>query len=335
MIFVTGATGFIGAHLLYQLIGGGNEGVALKRPSSNLQLVKDVFKYYTRDYETFFSKVDWVDGDILEYNTLLEVTQKADEIYHGGAMVSFDPGDKYKMLDANIRGTANVVNAALENEVPKVAYISSVAALDPAREGQVITEEFFGNFPSRDSNYGESKFKAELEVWRAVEEGLNAVVVNPSVVLGPCIPLKGPGGFFKVIRKGIGFYPYGMTGFADVRDVCSILIKLMQNNMVNERFIVSEGNHTYKELFQQIAQAFQSKIPQREIKPFMTDIAWKLERVRSKLFMQKPRITRELHESAHKRVRYSNEKVKQMLGHQFISLQQSIADTVSSLEHIG
>lgn len=332
MIFVTGATGFIGAHLLYYLISGGNEVVTMKRPSSNLQFVKDVFKYYTRDYEDFFSKIEWIDGDILEYQTLLEATQKADEIYHGAAMVSFDPGDKYKMLNTNIRGTANVVNAALENGVQRVAYISSVSALDPAREDKVITEEFFGNFPRRYSNYAESKFKSELEMWRAVEEGLNAVVVNPSIVLGPCIPLKGPGRFFQVIKKGIGFYPSGMTGFVDVRDVCSILIKLMQKDLINERFIVSEGNHTYKELFQLIAEAFQSKIPQREIKPFVTDIAWKFERIRSKLFMQKPRITKELHQSAHKQVRFSNEKVKNMLGHQFISLQQSIDDTVRSLD---
>ncbi|MCF8335022.1 MAG: SDR family NAD(P)-dependent oxidoreductase [Bacteroidales bacterium] len=332
MVFVTGATGFIGSHLLYHLINGGNKVVALKRSSSDLQYVKCVFRFYTRDYETHFRKIDWVDGDITEYDTLLEVMRRADEVYHGAAMVSFDPADKYKMFDINIVGTANVVNAALQNGVGKLACISSVAALDPAREDQVVTEEFFGNFPQRYSNYAESKFHSELEVWRGVEEGLNAVVVNPSIVLGPCIPLKGPGNFFKVIKKGIGFYPGGMTGFVDVRDVCGILINLMQRDIMNERFIVSEGNHTYKELFQLIAEAFQSKMPRRELKPFVTDIAWKLERFRSKLLLQKPRITKELHQSAHRRVRFSNDKVKNRLNHQFIPLHQTIADTVNSLD---
>lgn len=331
MIFVTGATGFIGAHLLYYLISGGNEILALRRSSSNLQYVKNVFRYHTRDWETLFNRINWTDGDVTDYDSLLEATQGIDEVFHGAAMVSFDPGDKYKMLNTNIRGTANVVNAALENGVRKLAYISSVAALDPVKENQIITEKFFGNFPQRYSNYAESKFKSELEVWRGTEEGLNAVVVNPSIVLGPCIPMEGSGSFFKVIRKGIGFYPSGMTGFVDVRDLCSILIKLMQHDFINERFIVSGENHTYKELFQLIAKQFQTKIPQRELKPFITNIAWRLERIRSRLFLQKPRVTKELHQSAHKRVRFSNEKVKKMLDYQFIPLEQTIADTVESL----
>lgn len=332
MVFVTGATGFIGAHLLYNLINAGNEVVAIKRATSDLQYVKRVFEFYTSDYDSLFTKIRWIDGDIMEYDALLENMKGADEVYHGAAMVSFDPGDKYRMLQTNIRGTANVVNAALENGVEKLAYISSVSALDPPKEGQIITEEFFGNFPQRYSNYGESKFQSELEVWRAVEEGVSAVVVNPSIVLGPCIPSKGSGNFFKVIRKGIGVYPTGMTGFVDVRDVCSILVKLMQQNILNERFIISEGNHTYKELFQGIAEAFQSKVPRRELKPFLSDIAWRLELIRSKLFFQKPRITRELHQSAHKQVRFSNKKVKRTLDYSFIPLQQSITDTVKSLD---
>ncbi|MFP4622190.1 MAG: NAD-dependent epimerase/dehydratase family protein [Bacteroidales bacterium] len=333
MVFVTGATGFIGAHLIYHLIGGGNEVVAIKRATSDLQYVKRVLGFYTRDFEALFRKIKWIEGDIMEYDTIVEGMQGADEVYHAAAMVSFHPGDKYRMLNTNIRGTANVVNAALERGVKKLAYIGSVSALDPAKEGEVITEEFFGNFPQRYSNYAESKFQSELEVWRAIEEGLNALVVNPSIVLGPCIPLKGPGSFFKVIRKGIGFYPTGMTGFVDVRDVCDILIKLMQKDLMNERFIISEGNHTYKELFQLIAEAFHSKIPRRELKPFITDIAWKLERIRSKLFFQKPLITKELHQSAHKQVRFSNEKVKDTLNHSFITFQQSIEDTVKSLDY--
>lgn len=330
MTFVTGATGFIGAHLLFHLISEGYDVLALKRPSSNLEYVKRVFEYYTSDYEKLFGKIEWIDGDIMDYDALFEATQHADEVYHGAAMVSFDPADKYKMLNTNIRGTANVVNASLENGVQKLAFISSVAALDPSREDQVITEEFFGNFPQRYSSYAESKFKSELEIWRGVEEGLNVVVVNPSIVLGPCIPPEGPGSFFRVIRKGIGFYPTGMTGFVDVRDVCGILVKLMQRNYFNERFIVSEENHTYKELFQLIAEAFQTKVPRRELKPFITDMAWKLEFIRSKLFFGRPRLTKELHQSAHKRVRFSNEKIKQTLNHSFISLDQCITDTVNS-----
>ena len=331
MVFVTGATGFIGAHLLYHLVNAGYDVVALKRPMSDLTYVKRVFGFYTADPEKYFKAVHWRTGNILEYENLLAYTRDADEIYHLSAMVSFRPGDKHKLLQTNILGTENVINAALEHGIRKLAYVSSVSALDPVRENQVITEQAFGNFPQRYSNYAESKFKSELEVWRGVEEGLNAVVINPSIVLGPFMPLKGPGALLKVIQKGIRFYPRGMTGFVDVRDVCHILLRLMQENFINEGFIVSEGNYAYKELFQMIAEKMDSRIPHRELNPLITNIAWRIERLRSFLFHQKPLVTKELHQSAHQKVRFSNKKIRHALGYQFMPLQQTIEDTLACM----
>jgi dihydroflavonol-4-reductase len=335
MVFLTGATGFIGAHLLYHLVNQGYDVIALKRPLSDLTYVKRVFSFYAFDPELIFNRVHWRTGNILDYENLLEISRDADEIYHLSALVSFLPGDRHKLLQTNIQGTAHVINAALEHGTRKLAYISSVAALDPVREHQVITEQDFGNLPQRYTNYGESKFQSELEVWRGVEEGLNAVVINPSVVLGPFMPLKGPGALLKVIQKGISYYPRGMTGFVDVRDVCHVLLRLMQENIINERFIVSEDNHTYKDLFQMIAEKMDSKIPHRELNPFITNMAWRVERLRSFLLHQNPLITKELHQSAHQKVRFSNEKIRKTLGYQFIPLQRSIEDTLVCMNNTG
>ena len=333
MIFVTGGTGFVGAHLLRHLVSRQEKVLALKRPQSNTEYTKRVFQTYPDDPSGLFRQVEWVDGDVLDYEGLLEATRQAEAIYHAAAHVSFDPAQQRTMLETNIRGTANLVNVALENGVERVAYISSVAALDPAKEDRVVDELQFGNNPTRYSAYAESKFQGELEIWRGVEEGLKAIVVNPSIIIGPLAPAEGPGGFFQSIRKGLGFYPSGVTGFVDVRDVCRAVLELMDRGLYNERFILSQDNHSYRHVFQTIARAFNRRVPGKKIPSFATALAWRLEWMRAKLMKDKPRITREIHESAHRQVHFSNEKIRNAIGFQFIPIEQSIQDTVEHFEN--
>jgi len=333
MIFVTGGTGFVGAHLLRHLVYSHGKVLALKRTNSNTEYTRQVFQTYSDDPPNLFNQVEWVEGDVLDYDSLLEATPQVDTIYHAAAMVSFDPSSRQSMLETNIRGTANVVNVALEHGIDRIAYISSVAALDPAKEDREVNELQFGNNPARYSAYAESKFQGELEIWRGVEEGLKAVVVNPSIIIGPLAPEDGPGGFFQSIRKGMVFYPMGVTGFVDVRDVCRSVLELMDRGIYNERFILSQDNHSYRHIFQTIARAFNTRVPGKRIPPFATALAWRLEWMRSKLFNGKARITREIHESAHRQVHFSNEKIRNAIDFQFIPIEQSIQDTVEYFEY--
>jgi len=329
MIFVTGGTGFIGAHFLYHLLNKGEEVLALRRHSSDVNYVKKVFSTYTNNYKPLLDKLTWAEGDIEDYYLLLRHLDQVNVIFHLAALVSFDPGDRYKMLATNVRGTSNIVNAALEKGVPHLVYLSSVGALDPVKKEDYTTESNFANNPKRASRYSASKFKSELVVWRGIEEGLNALIVNPSVVLGPAIPKKGTGKILTNIQKGLRYYPAGITGFVDVRDVCKATLSLYNKQIFNERFILSEGNYSYKKILQLLSNEYGNNPPEKILSSKLTSLAWKLEWLRSKIFGGKPRISKEIHNSAHNQVYFSNEKVKERLQYEFIPIEQTIKDTVA------
>jgi nucleoside-diphosphate-sugar epimerase len=206
--------------------------------------------------------------------------------------------------------------------------MSSVGALDPAKPGEQITEEHFANNPKRNSSYAESKFKSELEVWRGIEEGLNAVIVNPSIVLGPGIPNKGTGKLLDKIKKGLKYYPNGITGFVDVRDVCNTTLELFKKEYFNERFILNQGNYSYKKILELMSEAFGNNPPKKPLNPKLTSFGWKIEKIRTSLFGGKPLITKEIHNSANNKVHYSNNKIRETIGYQFIPIEKTIKDMV-------
>lgn len=331
MIFFTGGTGFIGAHFLYHLMKKGEEVIALHRKNSDLEYVKNIFKYYESESLSLFDKIRWIEGDVTDYPFLVQNISHVDAIFHLAAMVSFNPKDYYRLMEINTKGTENIVNLAIEKDIPHLVYLSSVGALDPGKKGEKITEDDFGNNPKRMSKYAESKFKSELEVWRGIEEGLKAVIVNPSIVLGPGVPEEGAAKIFQKIRKGLKYYPEGITGFIDVRDVCKATLDLYYRGILNDRFILSEGNHSYKEIFELIAENYELRAPDKLLNPRLTGFAWRAERIRQKLFRGNPVITREMHNSMHNQVYFSNNKIREKLGYDFIPIAKTIEDTVSFL----
>ena len=185
MIVVTGGTGLVGAHLLYDLCKKHEHVRALKRQNSDLKQVKKTFFYYSHDAENLFQKIEWVNADVTDYFSLEDAFKDAKQVYHVAAMVSFHEKDNRKMMEINVKGTANVVNAALHHKIEKLCYVSSIAALGRPDANELATEETPWKDSDKSTAYSISKYKAELEVWRGIEEGLNAVIVNPSVILGP------------------------------------------------------------------------------------------------------------------------------------------------------
>ncbi|MFP4047805.1 MAG: NAD-dependent epimerase/dehydratase family protein [Bacteroidales bacterium] len=328
MIFVTGGTGFIGAHFLFHLLEEGEEVIALRRPESNLNYVKRVFSWYTDQYDKYADKIKWLEGSIENPYVFAEELKDVDAILHLAAMVSFYPAEKYMMKEINIKGTAGMVNLALEKGIQHFIYMSSVGALDPVRQGEYITEQAFGNNPVRNSVYGESKFKSELEVWRGIEEGLNAVVVNPSIVIGPGMPMEGFGKILDRVKKGLNYYPGGTAGFVDVRDVCGATWELYNKKYFNERYILSEGNYSYKDILSIISNEYGVPQPSKPINRTLSSLAWRIETLRSKLTGIKPLITKEMHLSANNQVYFDNSKIKAALGYQFIPIEKTIRDMV-------
>jgi nucleoside-diphosphate-sugar epimerase len=331
MIVVTGGTGLVGSHLLYELTSKGIRVKALKRNTSNIENVLRTFGYYSENANKLFSLIDWAEGDILDLVSLEEAFEGASKVYHTAAFVSFVPSSKRKILKNNIQGTANVVNACLTKKVGKLCHVSSVAALGNAVDGLPTNEEMIWSPSKQRSYYSVSKFHSEMEVWRGIEEGLSAIIVNPSLILGPGNWDNGSSALFKTIYNGLKFYPPGITGFVDVRDVAKAMVQLMDSSISGERFILNSEDWKFEKVFQHIAKEFGKPIPSIEVKRWMGSLAWRAEWLRYLITGKEPQITCETVASGFNKSGFSNEKIKQSLGFQFIPIAQSISETARIL----
>jgi nucleoside-diphosphate-sugar epimerase len=327
MVFVTGGTGFLGAHLIYHLLFEGKHVIALKRETSKMDLFNRIFSFYQISPEHLKGTLKWVDGDILNMGQMDEmIGMNITEIYHAAAIVSFQPHDRADMFRSNINGTANLVNAALNKNIRKFCHVSSIAAIGRGENQKSIDETTLWKASRRNSNYAISKYGAEREVWRGIEEGLPAVIINPSVILGPGEIHSGTGKMISVVLKGLKFYSEGCNGFVDVRDVAAIMKRLTESDISGERFIVSAENQTYHEIFSMIATETGQKPPYFKATQLMGQLAWRLSYLQGKLTGTKPLITRETAVTAGNTFLYSNQKIAKTLNHQFIPVNLSIRD---------
>ena len=322
LYLVTGGTGLVGSHLIQHLVRTGKRVRAIRRPGSDLS----VFGRFLGE-PSLSQLVDWVDGDILDIFSLLDAMDGVSKVYHTAALVSFLPSDRKKLLKVNAGGTANVVNAALEAGVSKLCHVSSVAALGRDEKQGMITENNKWTSSGSNSNYAISKYSAEREVWRGVAEGLPAVVVSPSIILGASDWNKGSSKMFGNIRKGMKFYTTGVNAFVDVRDVVRIMDLLMEGDISNEAFILMSENLCYRDFFNMIAENLKVEPPSIKASPWIAEIAWRVEKLRHIFSGSNPLITRETARTANRQHLYSNEKVRTLLGYEFIPVSRSIEDT--------
>nr|WP_320020694.1 NAD-dependent epimerase/dehydratase family protein [uncultured Draconibacterium sp.] len=336
MIFVTGGTGLVGAHLLYELCKTGEKVRVLKRESSNLKQVKKTFAYYTDDAQQLFESIEWVDGDILDYFSLEKLLKGVTEIYHCAAIVSFESKERQRMISNNVEGTANLVNAAIENGVKKICHVSSIAALGKMQNGDPVTEETNWVPSKKNSAYSESKFYSETEIWRGIEEGLDAIIVNPSIIFGPANWENGSAKIFKTIWDGMKFYTKGVTGFVDVFDVVRPMIKLMDaenfESCKNQRYILSAENLSYQQVFAQIAETLQKPKPTIWASDFLMGFVWRAATFAS-WFTRKPSlITREAATGRNAVNNFDGSKIFRMITHEYLPIAESIKKTASFLQ---
>lgn len=335
MIFVTGGTGLVGAHLLYELTKSGKKVKALKRVTSNLQQVLKTFAYYTDKPQELFDRIEWVNGDILDYYSLEILLVGISEIYHCAAIVSFVSKERQQMIANNVEGTANLVNAAIENGVKKICHVSSIAALGKLQNGEPVTEETNWVPSKKNSGYSESKFFSEAEIWRGIEEGLDAVIVNPSIILGPGNWENGSAKIFKTVWDGIKFYTKGVTGFVDVIDVVKPMIELMEdtnfNKFKNQRFLLSAENLSYQTVFSQIADAINKPRPNIWATNILMAFVWRAATVAS-WFTRKPSlITKEAATGRNEINNFSGSKITQSINYSYLPISESIKTTARFL----
>ncbi len=329
MVLVTGGTGLVGSHLLLHLIENGERVRAIYRKLETIQKTKNLFSYYKK--ENLFEKINWLEADILDVPSLEIAFENVEYVYHCAAFISFDPKDEDAIRKTNIEGTANVVNFCLAKNVQKLCFISSIAALGDLKENEkIITEETEWNPEKSHSDYGISKFGAEMEIWRGQQEGLNSVIVNPGVILGPRIWEEGSGILFKKIKNGFPYYCKGTTGFIAVTDVVKIMVQLMKSEVKNERFALVANTISFQELFNSMADALKVKRPSVYISPFVTGILWRIDWFFSAFFRTKRILDKETAIASYSTNLYSNEKIKNALKINFLDIHNYIKE-ISSL----
>jgi len=329
-VLVTGGTGFIGAYIIKELVEKGYTVRAIRRS------IKLPF-FISPD---IINKVEWVNGDVLDVISLNEAMQDVDAIIHSAAVVSFDKRERAQMYNTNVDGTANVVNLSLENGIKKLVHISSISALGRTATGEKVNEEKKWVESKLNSHYGISKNKAEMEVWRGMGEGLDAVIINPSTVLGFGNWHDSSCAIFKNAYKSFPWYTKGVNGFVAVEDVAKVAVLLMESNITEERFIINDENWEFKKLFDAIADGFGHKHPKWEATPFLSSIAWRMEKMKSFLKNAKPLLTKETARIALSKTYWQNDKIlKALPGFSFTALESSItkacknyADAVNNMQ---
>ena len=315
-VFLTGATGFVGAYLAHYLLKKGYSIKALHRPHSAFHLVADIQ-----------NKIEWVEGDITDPYFLEEAMKDCTLVYHAAALVSYNSADNEQMLKINAEGTANMINAALHVGIRKFLYVSSIAALGRKEFVSIFDENSVWENNKLNTGYAISKFKGECEVWRGIEEGLEAIIINPAVILGAGYWHQGTGNYFTQVQKGMPFYPKGSTAFVDVRDVAKVAIKLMESNLSAERFVLCSENTSYLTLFTKIAEELNAEVPRWTLPSWSEGLLWRADAIKAKILGNKPLITPEILQNMQNSFTYSNEKLLKAINYTFVPFSKTIADT--------
>ena len=308
MVLVTGGTGFLGSYIIKQLVEKGYAVRAIRRTNKlPFWISKDVFN------NTSAGSVEWIDGDVLDVVALQDAMEGIDAIIHSAAVVSFATRDRKNMYQVNVEGTANVVNMALEKNVRRLVHISSVAALGRTASGGHVNEEKQWEESKVNTHYAKSKFKAELQVWRGINEGLEGVILNPSTILGYGDWHSSSCAIFKNIYEGFNWYTSGINGFVEVEDVARAAILLMESNISEQRFIVSGDTWSFQKLQDTIADGFGKKRPTKKATPLLMAFAWRMEKLKSLFTGKKPLLTKESARVAQSQTWFENDKIRKAL----------------------
>lgn len=329
MILVTGGTGLVGAHLLLRLIEDNPKVRAIYRNEKNISKTKNLFEIMNK--ENLFSKIEWFKADLNDVPELEEAFIDITEVYHCAAMVTFTSSENEKMQKVNIEGTANMVNLSLAFDVEKFCHISSIATLDETIIGTNLIDETSNWNPNgTHSDYAISKFGGETEVWRAAQEGLNVVIVNPGVIFGIGFPNQGSGEIITKMKAGFPFYTDGKTGIVSVNDLVNCMIELMDKKIFNQRFILVSENISYKDLFEKICKLLNKKTNFLEAKKWMLAIAWRMDWLLTALIPNKKRsLTRDLAAASFTKDVYKNDLVKKTLNFEFETSDKFLKDIIS------
>jgi nucleoside-diphosphate-sugar epimerase len=321
MILITGATGFLGSELALQLV---SEGLTIRCTKRSTSVIPEILKPYAR-------QIEWVEAELMDVFALESALDGVGQVYHCAAWVSLKQADKASMIRENVTGTANLVNLCGLNHV-RLVHTSSVAAIGLAKPGDLITENHHLDQAIETDGYALSKLESEMEVWRGIAEGMDAVIVNPAIIIGANAGTNGSGQLFETVRKGLKYYTSGSCGFVDAQDVAKCMIGLMNSDITAERFIISAENCTFRQITAEIAEGFGIKPPSIYASPWMLGIAWRGARFWAWLTGSSPAIDKVSAQSASIIRDYDNSKIKKAIGTEFKPVSESVKEICAALK---
>lgn len=318
MILVTGGTGLVGSHLIYQLTLENNAIRATHRADSDIERVKLLFKFYSKDFNQLFKKIEWIEADLNNLSQLQDAFKDISFVYHCAAYISFDPSRYETLRRVNIRGTANIVNLCINNKIKKLCHVSSVATL--GYNIKEIDENNYWDGNKHKSAYAISKYGAEMEVWRGVQEGVKSVIINPGVIIGPGFSKSAFGTIIKMVTNKKRFHTCGKTGYVDVRDIANIMIRLMNSKIENERYILVNKNLSYKKVIDMVSSNLGMKNKSTFVSKSKLKIALVFDLVSSKFFNKERKLSKALCKTLTRNFNYSSKKIKKNLNFEFTSI---------------
>jgi dihydroflavonol-4-reductase len=328
MIVVTGGTGLLGAHLLLELAKEDAPVRVILREGTSPEKVLSVWKYYHENPRSLLERFEWHYADLTNRADVHEALDGAVQLYHCSGLVSFDPRLRRRLWEINFSITRNLVDECLSLQGIRMVHVSSVAAIKGSDSGEVNSES--DGWPVKSSSvYARTKTAGEMEVWRGITEGMEAVIVNPSVILGPGNWKSSSARIVDVVYNRLPFYTSGVTGFVDARDVASAMLVLMKSTISGERYILNAANVSFRELFEKMAASLQRKAPAHYASPFLTSLAWRAERIKSFLTRNEPVITRSSARSAHAKQAFSSDKIKKDTGFTFREIDETIREVAA------
>jgi len=298
---------------------------ALFRNEKGKSEVFKLFQFYGK--EKLFSQVEWVKGDVEDADDMFDLTEGIDTVFHCAAIVSYHKKDASRMLEVNINGTKNVVNACIENDVKHLIHISSISALGDSK-GTVIDEETPRDFNDYHSNYSKGKYLSEQEVWRGIQEGLDSTILNPGVIFGPNNCTRSSGTMIARIDKGLPALPAGGSGIVSVLDVVEVMVRAAKQTPTNERYILCAENVRMSELFTKIANTLQVKIGKNIAKKWQIVLVYWMESLIEFFSGTRATITREIIRNYDEVKEFDGSKVTRAFGFQYRDTFSSIEDTV-------
>jgi len=320
---VTGATGLLGSHVLIELTKRKQPVRAAYRSPQKRAAVKLLFEFYFKEEaDEKWAYIEWSYADLLDIDDLKKLVSGATNIYHCAALVSFFKADFEACIKHNRYVTADLVDLALHFGVSHFCHVSSTAAI--GGKGNLIDENAKWEEGGQHSGYGVSKRMAEKEVWRGMEEGLSAVIVNPCVILGPAAPGSPSLQMLDTARDGLRFYTSGANAVVDARDVAWSMVELIAQKVKNQRFLIVGPHQSFKDLFSAFAEKLGGQAPRIPAPRFLTLLIAAFHELWCHISGKRAGLTIETARSSHEVLKYNRNKIEKQLSFECTPLQAII-----------